>query len=428
LRLRGGVEVELRVRGIGAGGVGIGDLPDGRVVFVPRAAPGDLARVEILQEKPRWARGAVREILEPGAGRRVAPCSRYEECHGCSLQHLEYPQQLRWKSRIVGDALRRIGGLSAVDPVVEPSPLELGYRNKATMTLRRLPGGRVVAGFHQLANRRRILDLGPECLVLSPALAGLWRDLRAAWGPKAVRLPHGRELRLTIRFGDERGALLIRGGKGDGRPGELLAAVPGLGSVWREGEGGVVRHLVGEEALEVAWIGESLEVAGGAFLQVNPRAGALLHRFVLEMAGEVAGRTVLDAYCGAGILGRMLARRGARVVGVEADPLGVAAARRGAPEGFEVLEGTVEESLEGLLPADLVILNPPRTGLDAKVPEVLVRTPANRVVYVSCDPGTLARDLARLGTAYELEGARSFDLFPQTGHVETVVTLRGGGG
>ncbi|MGW8267098.1 MAG: hypothetical protein ACWGSQ_12070, partial [Longimicrobiales bacterium] len=145
----------------------------------------------------------------------MAPCPRYGECDGCALQHLEYSRQCRWKGRIVGDALRRIGGLDAEDPPVEPSPRELAYRNKATMTLRRLGGGRVVAGFRQLADRRRILDLGPECLLLMPELARIWGDLRSAWGPDADLLPQGRELRLTLRVGGAEGALLVRGGRGD---------------------------------------------------------------------------------------------------------------------------------------------------------------------------------------------------------------------
>jgi 23S rRNA (uracil1939-C5)-methyltransferase len=419
-----GAEVQLRIRGIGAGGVGVGDLPDGRIVFVPRTAPGDQVSVEILEERARWARGVARAILDPGEARREAPCPRYDECNGCSLQHLEYGRQLTCKGRIVGDALRRIGRLSTEDPVVEGSPLELGYRNKATMTLRRLRGGRVVAGFHEQADRRRIVDIGPECLLLSPDLTGLWRDLRASWGPEASLLPQGRELRLTLRAGREEGALLIRGGRGNGRPEELLDAVPGLGSIWREGRGGGVRHLVGGKSMEVVWMGDALQLVGGAFLQVNSEAGALLHRFVLEEAGEPGRRKIVDAYCGAGVLGRRLASEGNRVLGIEADPLAVAEARRGAPEGFEVVHGRVEESIEGVLPADLVILNPPRTGLDPRVPEALGRRPAKRVIYVSCDPGTLARDLARLVEPYEVGGVRSFDLFPQTSHVETVVTLR----
>ena len=424
----GGIEVRVRVRGIGAGGVGIGDLSDGRVVFLPRTAPGDLVRARLVQEKSRWARGELLEVLEEGEGRQVPPCTRYGECHGCALQHLEYSRQRLWKGRIVGDALRRIGGLTTDDPPVEPSPRELAYRNKATMTLRRLPGGRVVAGFHQLSDRRRVLDLGPECLLLVPELARLWGEIRSAWGPGADLLPQGGEIRLTLRVGGGEGALLVRGGWGEGRPDDLLAAVPALASVWREEKAGGVRLLAGKASLQVSWLGESLEVTGGAFVQVNQEGGEALHRFVLEEIGAVEGRSVIEGYCGAGVLGRKLALLGARVLGIEADAQGVSEARREAPEGFQVVQGRVEELLGEHLPADLVLLNPPRGGLERRVPEALAGAPVDSLVYVSCDPATLARDLARMGDAYGMEGVRSFDLFPQTGHVETVVFLRGRSG
>lgn len=419
---------EVRVRGIGAGGVGIGDLPDGRVVFLPRTAPGDLARVRLVQEKSRWARGELLELLEEGEGRRKAPCPRYDACDGCALQHLDYSRQCLWKGRIVGDALRRIGGLAADDAVVVPSPRELAYRNKATMTLRRLGGGRVVAGFHQRSDRRRILDVGPECLLLVPELAALWGGLRSSWGPDADILPQGRELRLTLRVGGSEGALLVRGGWGDGHPEALLAALPPLSSVWREEKGDGARLLAGTPALQISWLGESLDVPGGAFVQVNQEAGEVLHRFVLEEVGAVEGKRVIEGYCGAGILGRKLAVRGAQVVGIESDPQGASEARREAPEGFRVLQGRVEEILGDQLPADMVILNPPRGGLEPSVPAALAASPVDSMVYVSCDPATLARDLARLGDAYRLGEVRSFDLFPQTGHVETVALLRGRSG
>jgi len=394
------------------------------VVFIPRTAPGDRVLIRIEQERERWARGSLVELLEAGEGRRKAPCPRYDECDGCALQHVEEEIQLQWKGRIVGDALRRIGGFPVPDPAVEPSPRSLQYRNKVTMTLRRLAGGRVVAGLRKAGDRGKILDLGTECLLLAPELATLWGEVKAAWGPGARHLPGGGELRLTLRQGDEGGTLLVRGGKGDGDPRGLLGGTPSLKSVWREDRDGGVRLVAGEESLPVSWLGEVLRLHGGAFLQVNPEAGEALHRFVLDRTGEVSGRTVLDAYCGVGVLGRILARRGGRVVGIEADPLGVAEARRDAPDGLSVELGRVEDLLRAHLPADLVILNPPRGGVDARVSGALATEPSDRLIYVSCDPATLARDLSRLGGVYEVEEMRSFDLFPQTGHVETVVTLQ----
>lgn len=416
---------EVRVLGIGAGGVGVGNLPDGRIVFLPRTAPGDLVHASVVQTKNRWARGETLSLLEPGRDRRVAPCPRYEECHGCALQHLDYSAQTLWKSRIVGDALRRIGGLRVQDPPVVASPREFQYRNRATMVLRRLRGGRIVAGFRKMKDRRRLLDIGPECLLLSPDLALLWEGLRRHWGPGADHLPEGRELRLTVRCGaGGDGALVIRGGSGDGRPAELLQAVPPLASVWKVEKHGRVRHLGGEERLELSWLGERLGLSGTSFLQVNQGAGEALHRYVLERIGDVKDARVVEGYSGVGILGRKLAREGAQVVAIEIDGEAVSHARCGAPEGFDAVQGRVEEILPGLLPADLVILNPPRAGLSPEIPPVLTRTPSSRVVYVSCDPATLARDLNRLRGRFEVTDLGCFDLFPQTGHVETVVFLK----
>lgn len=418
--------IELRIRGIGAGGVGIADLPDGRVIFVPRTVPDDLALVRVVKEKERWARGEVEEILEAGEGRTKAPCRLYDECDGCSLQQLAYEKQLHWKGRIVGDALRRIGKLSVEDPEVEPSPNELKYRNKISLVFRRLAGGRVVAGFHDRKNRKRILDVDYECLLPEVGLGALWVALRKGWGPGGKHLPLGGELRLTLRVGGDGGALLIKGGRGDGSPLELLKDVPGLTSIWREERGGRVRHLAGETALGMSWLDSKIEVTGRAFVQVNQAAGELLQRHVLELAGSVAGKSVVEGYCGAGVLGKILANDGAAVVGIELDSQAVEEARRAAPSGFSVVEGKVEDTLGEHLPADLVLLNPPRAGLDSRIPELLRKTPTSHVIYVSCDPATLARDLERMGEDYQVQSLRSFDLFPQTGHVETVVSLRVG--
>jgi 23S rRNA (uracil1939-C5)-methyltransferase len=363
-------------------------------------------------------------LLESGEGRREAPCPLYDACDGCALQHLEEEIQLHWKGRIVGDTLRRIGGLEVTDPPVDASPRAFHYRNKATMTLRRLRGGRVVAGFRHRLERGKVADVGAQCLLLLPELTRMWCGVRAGWGSGARNLPEGRELRLTLRWGEGQGGMVVRGGKGDGCPEALLDAVPGLASIWREDGDGKIRHVAGDPGLPVSWLGEVVQVSGEAFLQVNPEAGERLHAFVLNLAGGVSGQKVVDAYCGAGILGRALARRGARVLGIEADPRGAEAASRDAPDGFQVVEGRVEEALDRHLPTDLVILNPPRTGVDARVTEGLRTTPVSRLLYVSCDPATLARDIGRLGGVYRVESVRAFDLFPQTGHVETVVSLR----
>lgn len=417
--------VEVLVRGIGAGGLGVGTLPDGKVVFLPRTAPGDRVLVRIVKEKTRWARGEVVALLDQGPGRQKAPCPLYDRCDGCSLQHLAYEEQLVWKGRLVGDALRRLGGLDVEDPEVVPSPSVIRYRNRLTFTLRRLPGGRIVAGFRELGHRGRVLDVGSECLLPEDPIPEVWQALRDNWGAGAALLPEGRELRLTLRGGREGVGLLVRGGFGDGDPDAILARVPGLISIWREEKDGSRKHLAGSPTLSVEWAGERMEVSGAGFVQVNRSAGKILSGYVLESVGDIRGKRVIDAYCGMGAMGRALAERGASVAGIEIDPAGAEVAQALATAGFTFVPGRVEEEIGRLLPVDLVILNPPRAGLEESVPRILSEGTLETIIYVSCDPATLARDLLRLGEAYDLESVRSFDLFPQTGHVETVATMRG---
>jgi 23S rRNA (uracil1939-C5)-methyltransferase len=414
----------LRVDSIAAGGEGVGRLEDGRVCFVHRTAPGDLAEVALVERKERWTRGRLLRILEPSAERREAPCPHYARCGGCTLEHLAYDAQLRAKSRIVVDALARIGGLAVDAPEVVPSPAEFRYRNRVSFSLRRGRAGEVTAGFHALGAPNEIVDVDGGCLLPEEPIAQVWDALRGGWGPDARRLPSGETLRLTLRA-SAAGAvsLLVEGGYSPGRPGDLLAAVEGLAAVWHRPGPGAAELLAGAPGLPETWGGEALELSGAAFLQVNRGAAAGLEGNVLAVAGDVAGRRVVDAYCGVGLHARRLARAGAEAVGIELDPLAVAAARRGAPDGAVFVEGAVEAHLPDHLPADVVILNPPRAGVSAEVAEILAARPAGRVVYVSCDPATLARDLKRLGAGYRLDSVRCFDLFPQTAHVETVAVL-----
>ena len=165
--VRVGDVVEVTVRAVAAGGAGVADLPDGRVAFVQRTAPGDRARVRVSASKRSWARATLVELLAPGPGRRPPPCPFYGRCGGCTLEHLEYSEQLRWKARMVADALKRIGRVTVDPPVVEPSPREFRYRNRVTFTLRRLRGtaGGVVAGFHEMDEPDRVVDVTGACML-----------------------------------------------------------------------------------------------------------------------------------------------------------------------------------------------------------------------------------------------------------------------
>ena len=414
---------DVAIHAVASGGAGVGRLPDGKVVFVHRTAPGDRARVRVRSAPKRWARGELVAVLRPGPDRSAPACALYGSCGGCTLQHLDYARQLEAKSAIVADAFERIGKVPIDPPEVVPSPDRLEYRNRVTFTLRRLSEGRIVAGFHGLDRPDRLVRVRDECVLPERRIMVAWKGLRCGWGPSAERLPGGSELRLTLRSVQGGVVLVVHGGAGDGRPQELMTDVAGLRAVWKAGSDGLPRLLAGESDLAEAWIGRSVSFRATAFSQVNSTGAALVHESVMEAAGDAAGLKVVDAYCGLGFYGADLARAGARVQGIEHNAEAVEVARAEAPGGFQVTLGTVEERLADVLPADLLILNPPRAGLHAALPPLLSERGPRRIVYVSCDPATLARDVARLDGAYVTERMRCFDLFPQTAHVETVALL-----
>lgn len=416
--------LDLRIDAIAAGGAGVGRAPDGRAVFVHRTAPGELVQVRTLEEKSRWARAEALHVLEPAATRRAAPCRFYDRCGGCTLEHLDYPAQLAAKARIVADALERIGGITTEPPEVVASPAEFRYRNRVSFTLARLRDGRVLAGFHELHRPGRILDIDGSCLLPETPVAEAWDALRRSWGRRAARLPSGPRLRLTVRASAAgRAVLLVQGGYGPGRADELLARVPALDAIWHQPRSSAAPVLLAGTADVVeAWQDADLTLGGAVFLQVNRLAAERLEAHVLALAGDVAGRTVVDAYCGIGLHAERLAARGARVTGLELDAHAVADAQRRAPAA-RFIAARVEDALPDALPADLVVLNPPRAGIAVAAADALLAQPPARLIYVSCDPATLARDLKRLAPAFALRSIRCFDLFPQTAHVETAAEL-----
>jgi len=415
--------VRASIRAIAAGGEGVGRLEDGCTVFVHRTAPGDEADVELTHRARRWARGRLVRLLRPGEGRREAPCPFYADCGGCTLQHLAEEAQRAARAAIVAEALTRLGGVAlAAPPDVIPSPRPWRYRNRMSFLARRAGGGAVLAGLHALGEPYRLVEVDERCLLPEEPVAAAWGRLRRALTADAALLPPGEEVRLSVR-GTAAGEvlLLVEGGPAWWDASPLGRASGPWAGVWQRGGEGRVRRLEGGE-VEDDLAAETVAVAADAFLQVNRGAAARLYEEVARQVGEVRGQRVVDAYAGVGVLARRLARAGARVTAIEANPRAAAQARRAG--GFEVLTGAAERHLPRALPAEVVILNPPRSGCTPAVLEALRRRPPRRVVYVSCDPATLARDLRRLGEAFTVQGVACVDLFPQTAHVETVATLR----
>lgn len=416
--------VELTVEEIAVGGDGVARLDSGRVVFLPRTAPGDRVIAELTENRTRWSRGRVVEWKSRGPDRVTPACRHFETCGGCSVQHLGPAAQTDALRRGVEDALRRIGGAQVDVAPLTPATKRFGYRNRVTFTLRR-KGEKLSAGYHRIRGPR-VLDV-IACPLAEAPIQSAWTALRAGWGHGARALPSGRELRLTLRA-SESGctALWVTGGLTPGDPAQILAAIPSLSSYWWRPARGAREHLGGEADFCDRWDGIEVPLRPEAFLQVNRDVASDIDTHLAQGMGSVAGQHVLDLYAGVGLRSLAWARAGARVTMVEANADAVATARdlvRQAGVTVEIRHARVEDALDEALPADIVLLNPPRAGVERSVTERLAAGGAGRLVYLSCDPATLARDLKRLSGGWRAILAQPFDAFPQTGHVETVLWL-----
>jgi 23S rRNA (uracil1939-C5)-methyltransferase len=420
--------IVLQIDRIITGGDGIARHGDGRVVFVPRTAPGERVEVGYTEEHRQWLRGRLLRVVEASPFRREPPCPYYHECGGCQLQHLNYDAQLSIKPAIVADSLRRLGRFEIDTPEIVPSPHEFGYRNRITLVLQR-HGDEITVGYHAFDDPSRLVAVD-RCPLAEQSINDVWSALPGLLDRIGASVPRDAEWRLTFRASSEgRVGLAIEGAN---RPGDIDRSVleglieKGLVAVWMvNDEGWIIAHA-GTETLGERWGSYEIPLAGTAFLQVNRDAAARLGTYVHEQCGVTAGARVVDAYCGFGLRAFELAQSGTSVVGIDSDRHAIRAASEiGVASGLSVrfIANRVERVLMQELPADTVILNPPRGGVANEVVDALLRRPPGRIVYVSCDPATLARDLKGLATGFALDAVKAYDLFPQTAHVETVVTL-----
>jgi 23S rRNA (uracil1939-C5)-methyltransferase len=399
------------IESIAAGGDGVARA-GGLVIFTPRTAPGDVAEVRITP-RGRFARGELRAVVEPSPVRVDPPCPHYvrDHCGGCQLQHMRYEAQLEAKGRIIHDALRRIGRREVPVPEVRPSPSTWRYRRKLTLAMRRR-GDAWIAGLHPYDAPGRVFALR-DCPITDERVLAVWREIMEA----ADDLPRAAELRGAVRLDDADGtaSFVLEGGDRWPRSAEFFARVAALDTLWWVREGGE-RVLLHERGARRA--------PGASFVQVNAGAASELRAYVAGQVLAHAPRTVVDAYAGLGDTAAALAAPERQVTAIELDTAAAAWCAQRLPAGSRVIADRVEDALPTALPADVVILNPPRAGVDARVTSTLEQaTLAPRaVIYVSCDPATLARDIARM-PRWRIASLLAFDMFPQTAHVETVCEL-----
>ena len=445
--------IELEITDLTDTGDGVGRY-DELVIFVSDTVPGDRILARLVQVKPGYATGKLDTLLEASEHRIRANCIVADKCGGCQWQHVDYEYQLAAKKNQIIQALERIGGFNdlQVDEMltgkIEGFPQFLGYRNKATYPVAISATGQVQAGYYQKSTHK-LVNLN-QCPVQDPRLNPLlkeikedihWRD----W-PVYDEKKHTGELRhLSLRIGRRTGemllTLIVRTGDLPGieeQAAEWLKQYPQLVGVCLNVNsaqtnvifGAETRCIAGQSYLREKFAGLNFQLRADTFFQVNTEAAeALLEVIVGELILQ-GSEVLVDAYCGIGTFTLPLAKQVKIAIGLEVQPAAIEQARLNAElndlRNVDFQAGTVEDLLPtlGLIP-DIVLLDPPRKGCDRAVLETIKEIQPNRIVYVSCKPATLARDLKNLceNGDYQLARVQPADFFPQTSHVECVAFL-----
>ena len=423
--------LELTIDSLAFGGNGVG-RHQGKAIFVPRSAAGDRLCCRVVRDRGRYAEAELVELLEPGPGRRQAPCPVYDQCGGCQWQHLDYPTQCHWKEAIFADQLGRRAGVAAaaVGPLLAAKD-EWHYRSRVQFKCRQTADGWRM-GFYRPGSHF-VVDVA-HCPISAPAInRGL--ALFRAWLPESPCPQQVPQVDLAV---DDRQQLRAVVHCLDPQPQQLadylrpLAIAEGIALFLQTGRKSTLTRVCGEEQLVVTVDEPPLHLGygPGGFAQVNLEQNRAMVSELLSARDWPGTETVLDLYCGMGNFSLPLARKVASLVGVEDYPPSIASAQQNALDnGLTNLrfaarpaEGALQACFPGA-PPDLVVLDPPRSGAYGVARELATRPPA-LVAYVSCDPATLARDLQPLlHGPYRLLWSRPVDLFPQTYHIESLTLL-----
>lgn len=406
----------VRIESVAAGGDGVGHS-DGLAVFVPRTAAGDVVDVELMPHG-RFARAQVLALHERSGDRVEPPCVHYvrDRCGGCQLQHLQDRAQRDAKRVIVRDALHRIGKVNVAVPEVHPPPSAWRYRISLTLAIRRDGEARAATwrfGLRDFEDPERIFDL-EDCLISDAQVLSTWTEVRAA----ASLLPDTSRLSGTVRWLEDSAAFALRGGSGwtKQRIDAFARSCPTIAVAhWSPDYGN--RRVLWDNRTDPS-------VPAFSFTQVNPGVAQQLHADVVQRVLAYHPRTAVDAYSGVGDVAVVLAGAGVAVTAIEVDRDAAQFAASRLTRPSRSVAARVEQALPRALPADVVVLNPPRAGIDASVAQALnACTPKPRaIIYVSCDPATLARDVRRLSD-FSVTSVQPYDMFPQTAHVESVCEL-----
>lgn len=389
---------EIQILGLASSGEGVGRDASGRVAFVANAAPGDRLRVQVCEENARFLRATIVAVLEASPHRVVPRCKFFGRCGGCDWQHISYATQLAAKAQQVRDALERVGKLALPASIeLMASPQEYGYRARTRLVARAQGLGYRARG----SNRICIVD---ECPILQPALEAYLRNFESLEEHASERRlrAHDREIELAC----------------------------GMDAETRVVDLALRRVVHGSERIALDAFGHKVEISPGGFFQGN----ALLWAKLLDSVSQAVGRgaRALELFAGAGFFTLGIASRFETLLAVESDAQAIADLHRNLRNAALRHVTPIASSVEDLasfaavrsFAPEVILLDPPRTGLSRRARKQILALHAPRIVYLSCDPASLARDLSELTAHdYTLKSVTAFDLFPQTSHVETLVTL-----
>ena len=388
------------------GGDSMGRLEDGRAVFVPFGLPGERVRVRLTEQKKNFARGELVEVLDASPLRIEARCRHFGVCGGCHYQHLSYEEQSKTKTEILRDQLTRIGKIEN-PPVREiiPGPSPWNYRNHVQFHLTH--DGKL--GYVR-AQTPTVFAI-EECHLPEGPINSMWPQLEFE--------PETNIERVSFRSGVDDELMLVLESDSPEPPELEIEAGISVAHVFEEN----TFVIAGNDSLTIRVLERDFRVSAGSFFQVNAAmAGKMVEHLLTYLPGSLS--TLLDVYCGVGLFSAFLAPRCARVIGIESSPSACEdfAVNLDEFENVELYEGLAEDVILHLeADPDVVLVDPPRAGLEKRVVDGILKLNPQVIAYVSCDPSTLARDAARLiNGGYKLKQVTGFDLFPQTFHIESI--------
>jgi 23S rRNA (uracil1939-C5)-methyltransferase len=427
----------------------------GFVVFVPGGVPGDRLDVRLTEVHPRYGRGRIERVVAASPERIDPPCPYVGRCGGCRLQHVRYEAQLAFKERQVVDCLSRLGGLGAPEAIplrpILGAPEPFGYRNKMEFTFAEAADGRPIVGLHEAERYDAILDID-RCLLQSEAMNAVLAEVRAfvretGWSVYRQDRQEGLLRFLMVREGRATGEVMVNlvtaspdVATARALADRLRARCPAVASVVLNVNPkkaavavGVEEHpIAGAERIREHIGGVDFAISANSFFQTNTRQAERLFSVVAEYAALSGEEVVFDLYAGTGAISLLLARQARAVYGIELVPAAIDdATRNAAGNGIgncTFLSGEVRHVLPELvrqgIRADVLVADPPRAGFHPKALRAVLALAPGRVVYVSCNPSTLARDLGVLRAGgYRLTAVQPIDMFPHTPHIEVVARL-----